>query len=135
MSITLVLISNIPTPKYRWSDELLVRKEMNAFAVQDQVINRSWLEIINDGKSGHVSVDMLAEDIDSSIVNPYEKSFEKLSRLPNNSALPSAIALRQALQYIQQKKYASQLLANQIRNQSATQHSGLEESEPSVVVK
>jgi rhomboid protease GluP len=121
MLISLALMINIPTPKYRWSDELLVRKEMNAFAVQDQAINRSWLEIINDGKSGHASVDMLAEDIDSSIVSPYEKSFEKLSRLPNNSALPSANELKQALHYIQQKKQASQLLANKIRNQPIVQ--------------
>lgn len=117
----LMLIVNIPTPKYRWSDELLVRREMDAFSIQDQAINRSWLDIINEGKSGHVSLDLLAEDIDSSIVSPYEKSFEKLSRLPSNSALPSAKELKQALQYIEQKKQESQLLANKIRNQPINQ--------------
>lgn len=119
--VALILIIYIPAPKYRWSDELLLRKEIGEFSAQDQAINRSWLEIVNDGKSGDVSVNALAEDIDSSIVRQYEKSFEKLSALPDNSALPSSGELKQALQYVKQKKLASQLLANQIRSQSQDQ--------------
>ena len=123
-AITL-LILNIPTAKYRWSDELLLRKEIEEFSFQDQAINRSWLEIMHEGKQDNASTDGLANHIDSAISERYEESFEKLSQLPSNPALPSATKLENILKYVQQKKVASQILADKLRHEKSsniTQH-------------
>lgn len=112
-----ILFMNIPAPKYRWSDELLVRSQINEFLYQDQAINRSWLEIMNEGKQGNKTLNELAGQIDSSISEPYVESFEKLSRLPNNPALPSANQLESLLQYAQQRKNESKALAEELRKQ------------------
>ncbi|MFA6179371.1 MAG: rhomboid family intramembrane serine protease [Candidatus Methylopumilus sp.] len=118
LTIALVaLISSIPTPAYRWSDELLVRKEVTEFLRDDQAINRSWLDIVNEGKKGNTTFDELAGRIDSDISEHYEESFEQLSQLPLNPAMPSAKALENALKYAQQRRDASRALADKLRAQ------------------
>jgi rhomboid protease GluP len=113
-----VLINNIPAPKYRWRDELFVRKQIDEFLQQDQAINRSWLEVMQADKQGSATFDGLASQIDTTITERYEQSFEKLSQLPADPTLPSAAKLGDVLQYIQQRKEASRALADNLRNDS-----------------
>jgi rhomboid protease GluP len=119
LSITL-LILNIPAPKYRWSEELLLRKTIDEFLYQDQAINRSWLEIMQEGKKNNTTNDGLANHIDSTISERYEDSFEKLSQLPINPALPSATKLENVLKYVQQRKTESKAIADKLRTQQPT---------------
>lgn len=114
---TSILIFNLPVPKYRWSDEILIRKEIDAFLYRDQEINRSWLEVIYEGKQGEKTFDALANQIDTGISNPYEESFEKLSQLPANAAIPSAAKLAKILQYVQHRKDESKAVAEKLRQQ------------------
>ena len=118
-SVIALLVLNIPEPKYHWSDELLVRKKIDEFLQQDQAINRSWLEIIQADKQGITTVDGLASQIDSVIGDRYEESFERLSQLPANPALPSAAKLEGLLKYTEKRKDESRTLADKLRNQSA----------------
>lgn len=118
VSIIALLVLNIPAPKYHWSDELLIRKQIDEFVQQDQAINRSWLEIIQAEKQGDTTVDGLASQVDSAIGDRYEESFEKLSQLPANPALPSAAKLESLLKYTKQRKDESRALADKLRNQS-----------------
>ena len=118
---SVLLLKNIPPPKYRWSEELLLRSQISAFLYQDQAINRSWLEIIHEGKQGNVDFDALAGKIDYSISEPYEESFEKLSKLPSNPALPSAMKLENLLQYTEKRKAESKAIAEQLREQAPLQ--------------
>jgi rhomboid protease GluP len=113
------LIYAIPAPKYKWGEELYLRKQIDEFLVQDQAINRSWLDIMEASKQKNTSLNGLANQIDNNIVMPYEESFEKLSQLPTNPALPSAAKLSNMLQYSQQRKIESKLLAEKLRNQNA----------------
>jgi rhomboid protease GluP len=119
LTITL-LILNIPAPKYRWSEELLLRKTIDEFLYQDQAINRSWLEIMQEGKKNNTTYDGLANHIDSTISERYEDSFEKLSQLPSNPALPSATKLENILKYVQQRKTESKAIADKLRTQQPT---------------
>ena len=112
---TAILIFNLPIPKYRWSDEILIRKEIDAFLYRDQEINRSWLEIIYEGKQGEKTFDALANQIETGISSRYEESFEKLSQLPANADLPSAAKLAKILQYVQQRKDESKAVAEKLR--------------------
>ncbi|MDI1308319.1 MAG: rhomboid family intramembrane serine protease [Methylotenera sp.] len=116
-----ILVINIPTPKYRWSDELLVRKKVDEFLLKDQAINRSWLQIMHEGNNGEATFDSLAEHIDEAISEPYEQSFEQLSQLPNDPALPSAAKLQNLLQYVEKRKSESQVLADKIRSKPIMQ--------------
>ena len=113
----IVLFLKIPAPKYRWSDELLVRDQINAFTVQNQAINRSWLEIVNEGKQGNKTAAELASKIDSAISAPLAQGLQQLSTLPQNQALPSAEQLEKLKQYAQQRKEASDALAEKLRTQ------------------
>jgi rhomboid protease GluP len=113
----LVLASNIPKPKYRWSDELLLRSEISAFLYENQAINRSWLEIVHESKQGNQSFDALASKIDFSILQPYQAHLEKLSKLPHDPALPSAQQLEGLLQYTETRKKESEALVQGLRQQ------------------
>ena len=112
-----VLFINLPAPKYRWSDELLLRDQINAFTVQNQAINRSWLDIINEGNQGNKTASELAGQIDLTISEPLEQSLEQLSNLPQNQALPSAAQLEQLIQNTEQRKAASTATAEKLRTQ------------------
>lgn len=119
MLISLVtLIVNIPPPKYRWSDEILLRKQISEFLYQDQTTNRSWLEVIHAGKQGDKTFDDLASQINKNITEPYAQSFEKLSQLPSNPALPSSGQLNEILHYIQQRADESKAMAEQLRQKN-----------------
>ena len=109
------LVKSISPPKYRWSEELLLRNEISQFLYEDQSINRSWLDIVNKNKQGIISANDMAEQIDSAIVNQYDESFEKLSKLPANPNLPSAVQLENILQYAQQRKQESKAIVDNLR--------------------
>ena len=117
---SILLFKNLPAPKYFWSDELLLRSQISEFLYQDQAINRSWLEIMHEGKKGeenfeNKNFEALAGKIDYLISEPYEKSFEELSKLPNNPALPSAMQLEQILLYAEKRKQESKAIAQRLR--------------------
>ena len=113
--IIAILVKNISPPKYRWSEELLLRNEIGQFLYEDQSINRSWLDILDKNKQGLASPNELAGQIDFAIVNRYDESFEKLSRLPTNPNLPSATQLENILQYAEQRKQESKVIADKLR--------------------
>ena len=115
---SIVLFLKIPTPKYRWSDEFLLRDQFNAFAYEDQAINRSWLEIINESKQGAKTSTELAGQIDATISKPLEQSFQQLSTLPQNQALPSAAHLENTMQYTKERKEAAEALAEKLKKQN-----------------
>lgn len=115
------LAMHIPKPKYRWSDELLLRNEINAFLFENQEINRNWLQIEHDGKQGNKSFEELAKSIDFSIRKPYQETFEKLSKLPSDPDLPSAQKLEQLKQYAETRKNESEALVKGLRQQQAAE--------------
>jgi rhomboid protease GluP len=112
------LVLNIPKPKYRWSEELLLRNEINAFLFENQEINRQWLEIEHESKQGSKSFEELAKSIDFSIVKPYQETVEKLEKLPNDPNLPSAQKVEQLKQYVETRKQQSELLVKGLRQQA-----------------
>jgi rhomboid protease GluP len=116
-----LLVLNIPAPKYRWNDELLLRKNVDEFLLKDQAINRSWLQIMHEGNKGEASFNSLANYVDETISEPYEQSFEQLSKLPNDPALPSAAKLKNILQYVEKRKSESQVLADKMRSKPIMQ--------------
>jgi rhomboid protease GluP len=115
-----VLIHTIPAPKYKWGDELYLQKKIDEFLVQDQAINRSWLNLMQASKAESATFNSLANQIDNNIVEPYEESFEKLSQLPHNPNLPSAAKLSNLLSYSEQRKNESKALADKLRAQKKT---------------
>ncbi|MEP6604732.1 MAG: rhomboid family intramembrane serine protease, partial [Nitrosospira sp.] len=55
-----ILISQIPVRAYRWSEEVLARKEIGEFLRDDVAISQAWKSILNQGKRGDISFDELA---------------------------------------------------------------------------
>ena len=107
----LLLVSQIPEPAWRWSEEAQARKEVSEFLRDDAAIRQAWQKILNDSKRGGVSFDELAGRIDTAIGDRYEESFEHLSQFPINPALPSAKTLEMLREYAELRRDASRSLA------------------------
>jgi rhomboid protease GluP len=110
-----ILISQIPVRAYRWSEEALARKEIGEFLRDDVAISQAWQNILDEGKRGDVSFDELAGRIDTAVGDRYEESFEQLSHLPPNPALPSAATVEILRHYAERRRDASRALAEGLR--------------------
>ncbi|SOD39911.1 rhomboid protease GluP [Nitrosovibrio sp. Nv4] len=116
-----ILINQIPDRPYRWSEEVLARKEIGEFLRDDAAITRTWQNILDEGKRGGISFNELAGRIDSAVVDRYEESFEQLSQLPPNPALPSAPTVEMLRDYAERRMDASRALAEGLRAQKPEQ--------------
>lgn len=110
-----ILISQIPAPAYRWSEEVLVRREIGEFLRDDAAISRAWQSILDEGRRGGISFEELAGRIDTAVGDRYEENFEQLSHLPPNPALPSAAAVEVLRHYAERRRDASRALAEGLR--------------------
>lgn len=111
-----ILLTHLPEPKYRWHEELAIRKQVQKFNLIDQQANRKWNAIMLEGREGSVSFDDMATQIDEEVANSYEESFEKLSSLPDDPNLPSAALLEQAKAYAFKRSEESKAAADKLRN-------------------
>jgi len=111
-----VLLTHLPTPKYRWQQEIAIQKQVQKLNQVDQKAQQKWRQIILEGREGSVSFDDMAAQIDAQVATPYEESFEKLSALPEDPNLPSAALLEQAKAYALQRSEASKAAADKLRN-------------------
>lgn len=118
--MTVLLVIKLPQPKYRWSDELLLRSQINAFLYENQEINRQWLAVLHDGKQGNKTFEELASKIDFAILQPYESSHDKLTQLPSDPALPSAQQLEKLIRYTETRKQEFQTLVEELKRKQAT---------------
>ncbi len=110
-----IMLGNIPTPAYRWSEEQQVRKEIDEFLQQDAAISRAWESLVQQGRRKGVSFDDLADIIESLVVERYEHSYEKLSALPQSVALPSAQTAERLRRYAAQRRDASREMVAGLR--------------------
>lgn len=113
------LLVNLPTPKYRWSDELVLRKGIHEFLKHEALIQRSWQQIVNERERGDATFDDLAGHIENNVTASYESSFERLSKLPLDPALPSAKTLENLLHYTEQRKEQTRSAAEALRAEAA----------------
>ena len=111
----IILSSQIPVRAYRWSEEVLARKEIGEFLRDDVAISHAWQTILDEGKRGDISFDQLAGRIDTAVGDRYEESFEQLSHLPPNPALPSAATVEILRHYAERRRDASRALAEGLR--------------------
>ncbi|MDN5835910.1 MAG: rhomboid family intramembrane serine protease [Nitrosospira sp.] len=110
-----ILISQVPVRPYRWSEEALARKEIGVFLRDDVAISRAWQGILDEGKRGNISFEELAGRIDANVGDRYEESFEQLSHLPSNPALPSSATVEMLRHYAERRMDASRALAEGLR--------------------
>lgn len=114
-----VLLENLPKPAYRWSDEIQAQKEIRAFMREDALISQIWQNIVNQSKQNNATFEELAGQIDTKIGNHYEESFEQLSKLPINPAMPSSATIEKLRLYTQQRRDASRALTENLRIRGA----------------
>lgn len=115
-----VLLTHLPTPKYRWQQEVAIQKQVQKLNQVDQRAQQKWRQIMLEGREGSVSFDEMATQIDIEVATPYEESFEKLSALPEDPKLPSAALLEQAKAYALKRSEASKAAADKLRNMPFT---------------
>lgn len=108
------LALNIPAPRYRWSEEQSARSEIIEFLGEDRRLAQRWQRILDNAGSSQ-SFDALAGRIDQEIAQPYEQSFEELSRLHLSPHAPSAATLEALRQYSEQRRDASRELVDGLR--------------------
>ncbi len=115
-----VLLTHLPTPKYRWQEEVAIQKQVQKLNQVDQKAQQKWRQIMLEGREGSLSFDDMATQIDTEVATPYEESFEKLSNLADDPKLPSAALLEQAKAYALKRSEASKAAAEQLRNMPFT---------------
>ncbi len=116
-----ILISQVPVRTYRWSEEVLARREIGEFLRDDAAITRSWQSILDKARQDGISFDELAGRIDISVGDRYEESFELLSELPPDPALPSAATVEILRHYAERRRDASRALAEGLRSHKPEQ--------------
>ncbi|MBS0324371.1 MAG: rhomboid family intramembrane serine protease [Proteobacteria bacterium] len=120
-SILTALALNIPAPSYRWSNELAARKGIERFLRQDAEIASSWQAMITDRQRGRLSFSQLAGEVDTRVADRYEDSFEQISRLNVDPAVPSAALLDSLQTYAARRRDAARDLAEGLRGGDALQ--------------
>jgi rhomboid protease GluP len=110
-----VLISQVPKPAYRWSEELQARKEIGEFLRDDIAITRDWQSILDEGAHGNISFEEMAGQIDAAVSDRYEESFEQLIQSPHDPDLPSASKVDRLREYAERRRDASRALAEGLR--------------------
>ncbi len=110
-----VLVVAIPAPRYRWSEELMVRDEIRDFIGEDRKLINRWNTLIGDAQRSGASFDELAGRIEDEVAEPYQQSFEDLSELRLSGSAPSAPTLNALRQYAEARRDASRALVEGLR--------------------
>lgn len=110
-----VMVSQIPKPAYRWSEEKLIRGEVVEFLQEDESIARSWESLMSQGGKLGVSADVMADAIERMVADRYDQSFEELSALPLDENLPSAQTVEHLKHYAEQRRDASRAMVEGLR--------------------
>lgn len=115
--ILVLLIVNIPAPRYRWSEEVRAQEEISAFLGEDARISARWGAILGRARDEGASFDQLAGQIESQIADQYDDSFEQLARVHLGAAAPSAPTLAALREYAELRRDASRALVEGLRSQ------------------
>lgn len=110
-----VMITQIPKPAYRWSEEKLIRQEIGEFLQEDAAITRVWERALQQGGRNGVSPEAVADLIESVVAERYEHSFEELAALPQDPNLPSAMMVEELTRYAEQRRDASREMVEGLR--------------------
>lgn len=116
-----LLIGNIPEPRYRWSEELQARSEINEFIGEDARINARMAAILGRARGDGATFNELAGRIENEVGNPYAESFENLARLQLSPAAPSAATLETLRYYAELRRDASRALIEGLRSNNTEQ--------------
>lgn len=110
-----LMIIGIPSPRYRWSEEVMAREEIQAFIGEDQRLARQWMRLLGEAQKSGATFDDLAGRIESEVALPYEESFEDLSEIRLSPEAPSAAALENLRRYAETRRDASRALVEGLR--------------------
>jgi rhomboid protease GluP len=110
-----LLVIGIPSPRYRWSEEVMARGEISEFIGEDQRIADRWTRLIDAAQTSGTTFDDLAGRIESEVAQPYQQSFEELSDLQLSPEAPSAAALANLRRYAETRRDASRALVEGLR--------------------
>lgn len=112
------LVTHMPKPSYRWSEEVAAHEEIREFIDREAQIQASWQQIIDAERLNAESPQELANRIEREITEPYADSFEQLSQLKLDPAAPSAAQVESLLNYSEERRDRSLSVASQLRARS-----------------
>lgn len=116
--VLVVLFLALPKPDYRWQEEMAARREIGEFLREDAAIVADWNRLLAAGERNRLSFDELARRIEHDVSARYQRSFEELSMLPADSALPSAATIGQLREYAERQRDVSRELADGLRERN-----------------
>ncbi|WP_439537219.1 rhomboid family intramembrane serine protease [Methyloversatilis sp.] len=110
-----LMIIGIPSPRYRWSEEVMARGEIREFIGEDKRIADRWTQLLGDAQSSGASFDELAGRIESEVADAYQQSFDELTGLRLSPEAPSAPTLESLRRYAERRLDASRALVDGLR--------------------
>jgi rhomboid protease GluP len=99
--VVVAIFFGLSSPPYRYSEERNARTAINKFVVEDQAISTRWNALLASD-SGE-PFDHFAEALNREVAEPYQRSFEALSKADTSSNLPSRAVLLQMQSYAQRR--------------------------------
>ena len=116
LTSAVLLIINIPAPRYRWSEELNARKEITRFLREDVAISNAWQTLVAQGRQGGgVSFNQLAGEIEQNVADRYENTFEQISQVHVDPGAPSADTLASLREYAALRRDSSRMMVEGLR--------------------
>ena len=115
-ALVVALVTHIPAPSYRMSDELRAQQAIRKFLNEDRVLSQRWDALLVSGRREQLSFEQLAGAIDTRITAEYQENFEELSDLRLGPAAPSAATLDILRKYATLRGDASHAMAEGLRS-------------------
>ena len=115
-ALVITLVTHIPAPSYRMSDELRAQQAIRKFLNEDRVLSQRWDALLVSGRREQLSFEQLAGAIDTRITAEYQENFEELSELRLGPAAPSAATLDILRKYATLRGDASHAMAEGLRS-------------------
>jgi rhomboid protease GluP len=116
----ILLVIGIPSPRYRWSEEVMARSEIREFIGEDKRIADRWTQLLGDAEASGASFDDLAGRIETEVADAYQQSFDELSVIQLSPEAPSAHTLESLRRYAETRLDASRALVDGLRAHDVT---------------
>lgn len=108
------LVTRLPDPRYRWSEEQAVRSSIDEFLLEDRSIREEWQELLRQDADA-LTFEELAGRLEDGVAIRYEGSFEQLSKMHVDPRVPSASRLEAARRYAEARRDEALRVARQLR--------------------
>ena len=116
----MAIFISLPAPPYRYSQERLASKAIENFMAQDQLLTQRWRALV--AADSQRPFDYFSETMDREVAEPYQRSFEALSKVEVTGNIPSRSVLLRLQSYADHRRAEVLQSVQDARRDNAVHH-------------